>query len=225
MRTISSVIEAALESGAAKLCQVWIITRKDGVQLGFTDHDRDLTVEGVVCRAASGFSAGAATSELGLGGASSSAVAGVIDSDSLSAADIAAGLYDEAAIEVYTLDWQSPSEHVMTFSGQMARFEARGGLRNGEASFVAHVEGPMARLERVIGRRMSPLCDAVLGDARCGVTHLAQPVCDKRFSTCRNVFGNGHRFRGFPDLPGEDFLTVYPRAGDVMDGRSRGARR
>jgi hypothetical protein len=225
LRTISSVIEAALESGAAKLCQVWIVTRKDGVRLGFTDHDRDLTVAGVVCRAASGFSAGAATSELGLGAGSSSAVAGVIDSDSLSAADIASGLYDEADIEVYTVDWREPSQNVLTFAGRLARFEARGGLRNGEASFVAHIEGPAARLERIIGRRVSPLCDAVLGDVRCGVNHPVQPVCDKRFSTCRSVFGNGHRFRGFPDLPGEDFLSVYPRAGDIMDGLSRRVRR
>ncbi|MEW6257110.1 MAG: DUF2163 domain-containing protein [Pseudomonadota bacterium] len=31
--------------------------------------------------------------------------------------------------------------------------------------------------------------------------------CDKRFSTCRDRFGNGPAFRGFPHMPGNDFVV------------------
>lgn len=34
--------------------------------------------------------------------------------------------------------------------------------------------------------------------------------CDKRRATCRDVFGNVVNLRGFPDVPGEDFLNDYP---------------
>lgn len=34
--------------------------------------------------------------------------------------------------------------------------------------------------------------------------------CDKTFGTCRNVFGNATRFRGFPHMPGNDFVIAYP---------------
>ncbi|MGR3542443.1 MAG: DUF2163 domain-containing protein [Hasllibacter sp.] len=34
--------------------------------------------------------------------------------------------------------------------------------------------------------------------------------CDKRIETCAAVFGNAANFRGFPDLPGEDWLMRAP---------------
>ena len=58
MRTIHEEMTARIESGAARLCHAWVLSRADGVELGFTDHDRDLTFEGVTCRAASGWTAG-----------------------------------------------------------------------------------------------------------------------------------------------------------------------
>lgn len=218
MRIIPEAMAAAFAQGAAKLCHVWIVTRHDGEVLGFTDHDRALVFDGVVCRADSGLRQGAASGALGVQ-ASDAAVAGVITSEVFRAEDIAAGLYDGAGIAFYTVDWSDPAQFVQTDFGTLARLEARG-----DGSFVAHVEGPMAALERVIGRRFSHLCDAALGDARCGVVPEAGAVCDKRYRTCVEAYGNGLNFRGFPDLPGEDFLTLYPRLGDVMDGASRGRR-
>ena len=47
--------------------------------------------------------------------------------------------------------------------------------------------------------------------------------CDRRAATCREKFGNFLNFRGFPHIPGEDWLTSYPRQAGVNDGGSRGA--
>lgn len=44
--------------------------------------------------------------------------------------------------------------------------------------------------------------------------------CDKRGETCRLKFANFLNFRGFPDIPGEDWLTSYPVSSKVNTGGS-----
>lgn len=45
--------------------------------------------------------------------------------------------------------------------------------------------------------------------------------CDKQFATCRDVFGNAANFRGFPHIPGNDFVISYPTSGTSgLDGQS-----
>ena len=45
--------------------------------------------------------------------------------------------------------------------------------------------------------------------------------CDKRRETCRLKFNNLLNFRGFPHIPGEDWLVGYPTANGRHDGGSR----
>jgi uncharacterized phage protein (TIGR02218 family) len=46
--------------------------------------------------------------------------------------------------------------------------------------------------------------------------------CDKSFETCKAKFSNGLNFRGFPHMPGNDFVTSYPNRDDATnDGGSR----
>jgi hypothetical protein len=217
MKAIPSALAARIESGAATLAHVWLLTRRDGARLGFTDHDRDLVHDGLTCRAASGWTAGAADAGLGFvaGGASAS---GALDSEALAEGDIAGGLYDGCAVECRRVDWSEPALFVGQWSGMISRLKREGG------AFLAEIEGPLAALDRVVGRTFGRLCDANLGDARCGVadTHPAfGEGCDKRSSTCSERFNNLLNFRGFPDIPGEDFLTVHPAKGGRHDGRSR----
>ena len=215
---------SALNAGAAKLCHVWRLTRQDGAVLGFTDHDRDLSFMGVTCRAQSGLTQGAASGDLGMDSPDNLAVAGLISGVALAAADIEAGLYDEAELRVFIVDWTDPSQYVELDGGYLARLEVAGGMDDADGAFIAHVEGVAARLERSIGRSFGFVCDAALGDARCGLDPgtLGGATCDKRYATCRDTFHNNVNFRGFPDLPGEDFLTVYPRDGQALDGGSTG---
>ena len=217
MKAIPSALADRIESGAARLAHVWLLARRDGIRLGFTDHDRDLVHDGLVCRADSGWTAGAADSRLGFapGGASAS---GGLDSAALAEADILAGLYDGCGVACRRVDWSEPTLFVGLWAGTITRLK-----RDGEA-FVAEIEGPLAALDRVTGRTFGRLCDANLGDGRCGVAE-SHPAfgegCDKRSSTCSEKFDNLLNFRGFPTIPGEDFLTVYPAKGERNDGKSR----
>jgi uncharacterized phage protein (TIGR02218 family) len=45
--------------------------------------------------------------------------------------------------------------------------------------------------------------------------------CDKRAETCKAKFDNLLNFRGFPHIPGDDWVTAYPRDGEVHDGGSQ----
>ena len=51
-------------------------------------------------------------------------------------------------------------------------------------------------------------------------TLVATAGCDRRFSTCRDRFANAPNFRGFPHIPGNDFILRYPRTGQARDGRA-----
>ena len=216
MRTVPEEMTARVESGAAKLCHAWVLGRADGVELGFTDHDRDLIVEGVSCRAASGWTAGAADSAVGLSGGST-VVAGGLDDTAITEADVEVGLYDGASVTFWRLDWERPDLSVRLWSATLARIRREG------ASFTAELEGPLAKLERVVGRTYGRDCDAMLGDGRCGVDLEAFPgaTCDRRWATCVGTFANGANFQGFPDIPGDDFLTAAPLQGGRHDGGSR----
>lgn len=216
MRQIPNELTARLASGAAKLCHVWLATRMDGVRLGFTDHDQPLTTGGVVCSADSGWVAGAAEAMLGLQ-PGSAAVAGAISEGVVTEADLETGAWDGASLELRRVDWERPELFVSLWKGRIARVMRTGGR------FEAEVEGPLALLDRVAGRTYGRTCDAVLGDARCQVDLAAftDAVCDKREATCRTVFQNLVNFRGFPDIPGEEFLLLTPSPGGRNDGASR----
>ncbi len=213
MRDIPDELAARIESGAATLCHAWIMERADGERLGFTDHDGDLSLDGVVCTAASGWSQGAAETAQGLA-AGSLAVAGGLDDAGIVEADLAAGLWDRAAAALWRVDWRRPELRVLVGRGTLSRLR-----REGEG-FTAETEGPLAVLERVVGRTYGRTCDAVLGEARCGADPAGR-TCDKRWETCVGVFGNGVNFQGFPDIPGDDFLAAYPATGGRHDGGSR----
>lgn len=214
MREISEDLAARIESGAATLCHAWIVERVDGERLGFTDHDRALVVDEIVCRAASGWTQGAA--EAAEGSAPGSAtVGGVLDDERIVETDVAAGLWDMATVALWRIDWERPDLKVLIGRGRLSRIRREG------QGFTAEIEGPLAALERVVGRTYGRGCDAVLGDARCGIA-AAGRTCDKRWQTCVSAFGNGVNFQGFPEIPGDDFLTAYPAEGGRHDGGSRG---
>lgn len=215
MRAVPPALAAAIESGAAGLATCWIVTRTDGAKLGFTDHDRPLAVQGVTCSAASGWTAGAADLQLGSSPGQASA-SGALDSDALTEPDIAAGLYDGAAVETWRIDWTDPSLRVRLDRATITR------LVRTASGFTAEIEGPLAALKRVVGRAYDRYCDAQLGDARCRVDLSAFPggACDKRWATCTGVFANGINFQGFPDTPGDDYLAVVAGTG-VANGSSR----
>jgi uncharacterized phage protein (TIGR02218 family) len=179
-----------------------------------TEHNRPLTIggalyepDGSLAGAAFTASAGLAPGQGGLGGALADAA--------ITEADLAAGLWDGARLDVIRADWTAPEFFLPVWSGRLSE------VRRGAQGFEAALVSLKADLERPVGRLYTRGCDAVFGDARCGADPAAFPGlgCDQRFETCRDVFANTDNFRGFPHMPGPDFVLLGPAATGNTGGR------
>lgn len=282
---------AHLATGATTVCRAWSLSRRDGVVLGFTDHDRDLEFEGIRFAAETGLTARVLEQVTGMAPDNSEAM-GVLSSDAVTEADIAAGRYDGAEVRVWLVNWANPEARMVEFAGRTGDIVRAGN------SFRMELRGLTDALNRTTGRVFQSGCDAALGDARCrfdlstpgyrteaeilwiadgyrlgfapmdgfadrwfergtlslldgaGVGQVAlvrmdrtlesareislwspfgvapQPGdrvslvtgCDKRAETCRDKFDNFLNFRGFPNIPGEDWLTSYPTSANAGSG-------
>lgn len=283
MKTLSPAFAAHLVSGATTLCWCWRLTRRDGVRLGFTDHDRPLSFDGTAFEAASGFTASEIKDTVGLS-VDNLEVTSAITSDALAEADLAAGIYDDAAVEIFRVNWSDPAQRVLMRSGSLGEV-SRSGI-----AFSAEVRGLAHHLQQPKGRLYQYTCDADLGDARCSINRTAPAFqghgtvtavgsarqftasgltayttdwftrglltftsgaassqqievkshtlnagtvtielwsparlplvagqtftitagCDKHMTTCAGKFANATNFRGFPHMPGNDFLVSGP---------------
>ena len=162
MRQISTEFQAHLDTGATTLATCWRITRKDGAVLGFTDHDLPLDFDGVVHAPETGADGAALVSTADLG-IDNSEIEGALTSDRLSADDLAAGRYDDAEVEIWRVNWADVSERVLLKRAVIGDVVREGGR------FRAELRGASHKLGRTTGRLYQRLCDAVVGDARCGV--------------------------------------------------------
>ncbi|MGR3549102.1 DUF2163 domain-containing protein [Pseudooceanicola sp.] len=289
----NGALAAHLASGTTTTCHAWAITRGDGTVLGFTDHDRDLTFDGMTFRAGTGLSAMALQQGTGLAVDNSEAI-GALSDAAIREADIDAGRYDGAAVSAWVVNWADVAARQVIFRGTIGEIRRAGG------AFSAELRGLAEALNQPMGRVYQPGCGAVLGDAACGVDlgaagynvettleafgdtlrlpalpdfepgwftrgrlivlsgvaeglagevkrdqttettreitlwqSLRAPLaigdrlrlvagCDKRMETCRYKFNNLLNFRGFPDIPGEDWMTAYPATSGQT---TRGSRR
>ncbi len=284
MKTLPSGLAGYLAGGATTMCWCWRLTRRDGVVLGFTDHDRGLNFDGTEFEATTGFTASELKDTIGLN-VDDLDVAGAITSERLEEGDLLSGIYDDAKVEIFRVNWQDPAQRVLMRAGSL------GEVRRADQAFTAEVRGLAHYLQQPQGRMFQYACDAQLGDRRCQVRlatprfqgrgtvgeiidghrfvvaglgafaprwfdrgllrfqsganrdvsfevrahdpvagghaiHLWQaPVaavalgdgvtvtagCDKMLATCRTKFANVVNFRGFPHMPGSDFVTSYVR--------------
>ena len=146
MKELPSGLAAHLATGATTLCWCWRLTRKDGPQQGFTDHDQDLTFDGTAFEAAAGFSASEIKDALGLS-VDNLEVTSALTSSRLAEADLAAGLYDDAKVEIWRVNWQSPDQRVLMRSGSLREVKRSGTLFSAEVRGLAHyLQQPKGRL-------------------------------------------------------------------------------
>lgn len=282
MKDVPAGLRASLDGGVTTLCWCWRLTRRDGVVMGFTDHDRDITFEGTTFEAAAGFSASEINESVGLG-VDNLEVSGALSSHKLAETDLAAGFYDDAAVEIFRVDWAEPENRILVRTGSLGEVSRAGTI------FKAEVRGLAHYLQQPKGRLYQYTCDADVGDSRCkidlnqaaysasgiaaefnstrkfkvtGINAFAndffsrglieftsgpalgqkievkahskrdgvvtiecwEPVrepltvgstfdvkagCDKTIAACKQKFANAINFRGFPHIPGNDFIASH----------------
>jgi uncharacterized phage protein (TIGR02218 family) len=164
----------------------WRIYRRDGSALAFTSHDRDLTFGGLRHRAAPGMVPAAIrlTAELAN---DSAEVQGALSHDSIRESDLAAGLYDDAAIEIGAVDWVSLEGHTL-YTGQIGRIE------DDQSQFVAELRSNKSLLEQDLVPRTSPTCRAAFCGKGCGLS--AVRFTSQQVLAEADLEGNRVRFAG-----------------------------
>ena len=162
MRNLPGSLRASLLSGVTTLARCWLLVRIDGVALGFTDHDRDLHFDGVTFEAMAGMTASAIQAS-GTLDIDTTDISGALQSDHLNDADLAAGLFDNAALTLFLVDWSNPDDRDILIAGSI------GEVSRGNNQFVAEMRGLSHALNQPTGRLYARSCDADLGDARCGI--------------------------------------------------------
>ncbi len=161
MRGIQPELQAHLETGATTLCRAWIVRRLDGAAFGFTDHDKALTVDGVLSEAASSMDATALESTTGLSVDNSQAV-GALSSAGVTDLDVENGKFDGAEVWHWLVNWRTPEQTILQFRGTL------GEIRRGSGAFEAELRGLSEALNKPVGRAYLRQCDRVLGDGKCG---------------------------------------------------------
>ncbi len=162
MLDISENLQNHLTSGATTLCTCWEIVRRDGVRLGFTDHDRSLRFNDTDFEPESGAtgSVRAYSADLSV---DNSEMMGLLNSDILRDEDLAAGRFDEAEVHIYRVNWRSVQDHIRVKTGivgEIVRFNN---------AFRMEIRGLSHLLDQTRGRLYQRHCDANVGDARCRV--------------------------------------------------------
>ncbi|TVS01349.1 MAG: DUF2163 domain-containing protein [Rhodobacteraceae bacterium] len=149
-----------LARGHTTIARAWALARRDGRLLGFTDHDRDLSFEGLLFEAGAGLTARALEQMTGLAVDNSEAVGALRDAG-LTEADILAGRYDGAGLRIWEVNWADVTQRRLIFRGSLGEVTREGG------AFRAELRGLSEPLGQPGGRVYHASCAAVLGDGRC----------------------------------------------------------
>jgi len=215
MKSLSPDLQSHLSSGTTTLCWCWKIVRRDGTLQGFTDHDVPVTFDALAYEAITGFVASEVQSTLGLA-VDNLTVLGALSSATLNEHDLAAGLYDDASIEIWRVNWAVPAQRVLMRKGNL------GEVKRGKTGFSAEVRGLAHRLNQPVGRVYAYSCDADLGDARCAknistpdftATGTVSSVADARRFTVSSLAG----FAGGWFSNGKLTFTSGANAGRAME--------
>lgn len=148
MRTIASNLKADIEAGT--IARLLKITCTNSTVYAFTDHDRNLVVDGVTYVPAPGLAAVSyvATSDVEV--SSQQAGAAMVD---VPEEDLLGGVFDDAEVEASWASWANPSYgKVVTFSGRIASIDWD------ETAFKAEIMSFMKQLELNIGQVYTASC-------------------------------------------------------------------
>lgn len=190
MKTVSTRMQEMLDSQAATLASCWRVTRKDGTVLRFTDHDRNLTFGGEVFEASTGYGSTAIASRANLA-ADNLEVGGimapgdlVLAVDAITEEDLRDGLYDDATVEIFLVDWDDPdgTSDVKLKKGTVGEINLRDGR------YVIELRGLTQRLARRFGE---------VYEAHCKVELFSQGFRSCRLDPDGN-YNTGTLFAGLP---------------------------
>lgn len=177
---------AALKRPSTGVCHCWRVTRLDGTEYLFTDHDEAIPVaiEGgdpsgspspvlLTFDPVNSFAVTATKKAASLAVDNLSIIGTIDDADvptGFNETDVLAELFADATVEIWLCCWTDLEAGLMPLKkGTLGTMVFR------TTGFEAEMRGLSERLQRKVHKIFSIECDAVLGDTRCGVTLTGSP--------------------------------------------------
>lgn len=163
MKAISPSLDAHLHQEVTTLATCWHITRPDGREFFFTDHDQNLVIAGQRYTASSGYSRTAIASDATLG-VDNLDIDGVLDSEAITDRDLRAGLFDHAEVRIFLINWADLSQGIL-----LLRRGHLGEVTLKDGRFTVELRGLTQALSRQLLEATTPNCRNELGDSHCGI--------------------------------------------------------
>lgn len=160
MKSVSVSLMDHFGLGTTTLAMLWKVVRQDNTIFGFTTHDQDITfydgLNNVTYAAGSGMTNTANASKSDAS-PDNLEVTGFLQSDSITEADVRSGLWDNAVISIYVVNYKD-----LTMGDIKLRSGTTGEIKMANGIFTAEIRGLTQQLTTVIGQLYGPLCRAEL---------------------------------------------------------------
>ncbi len=190
MKKISSKLQDHLLGELTSLAMLVKITCINGLEIGLTSHDCNLTYEGFL------YHADGAITDIGHVEQSlestneNISVSGVLSSDLISDKDIRSGHYDYARIDMYLCNWRDLSAGVVCLKSGWV-----GEIVMSEGQYKTTFLPFTTYLSKSVGETYTPECRFNLGDNNCSVNCAEyETVGSVTAVTDRNCFVDVNRF-------------------------------
>lgn len=164
MRSLSSELQAHLEGSTITLCTCWKLSLTNDTVIGFTDHSNDLVIDAVTYYSSSGYVPSAvnynSTMEV-----SNLDISGLLSTGGVTRADIEAGLFDFAKVEIFMVNYMD-----LTMGELILKKGKFGEVEIHNEDFMVELRSLTESLTTSsICDIYSPQCRAIFGDAKCGI--------------------------------------------------------
>lgn len=170
-KSLPAALLLSLQAKASRIATCIKIERKDEQVFGFTEHSKDLLIEGLNYVARTGFGQSAIANNVTLDVDNLDLVApareliGMVVGSGIVEADIRSGLYDSAAVTFFEVDHSN-----VALGKNILRVGIIGEINLQDGMYKMELRGMTQKLTSNLLRVVRPDCDADLFDTRCGVS-------------------------------------------------------
>lgn len=162
MKKVSPLLFDEMRKTASNIAVGWLITRKDGLQLGFTSSDVGFTYEGVEYTPTNTFSGSAAVSKNNLSVDNMSAIS--LITDRITKNDLMGGRWDNANVKLFWIRPDKPEWGTVPIrGGRLGEITCKG------ETFETELRSVMQILQQNFGKFYTLECRADFGDHECKV--------------------------------------------------------
>ena len=162
MRTLNPILFAALKKTDTRMDVGWLIVRTDGGRYGFTSADTEFVYGGDLYTPSNGFNASAIVSKADA--SVDNMEIQVLEHDTITEGDLLAGVWSNAKVQIFWVVPSHPEWGVVPLRGGLL-----GQIVVKSGQFTTQLRSLLQQMQQPFGYLFQLVCNAELGDPRCGV--------------------------------------------------------